>query len=234
MIGEIEMPRRSIPTGPNRGIRYEEHISRLLREKGLAIGATGGASSNPDVHIMYNGNTIPLEIKKDLSADFAQIELRWDRSCGFYFSPDCQNPSYREFLTNHTEFLQQINNTWTEEPRKFTNRNYTLDDLNSDLDNFRDIKVSINAELIEEFYTSKNPSVNYMQIGEKGFYYLKENIFSLNADRLVGEAVLRARVKTRSRSDLKWGFLVAIKLKRVISSEYDIEEQNGKCFPFCL
>jgi len=228
------MPRKSIPEGKNKGIKYEDYISQVLEKKGLTDGTTGGASMNPDMYINHNDVTIPLEVKKDLTADFAQIELRWDRSSGFYYSEKTQNPIYRQFLIDETSFLDKINKTWTDIPKKFTKTNYTIEDLESDLDHFPDIKAQIDATLIEEFYTSKTPSINYMQIGTKGFYYLKENTCSLRADKLIGEATLRARVKTRSRSDLKWGFLVAIKLKKVISSEYDIEEQNGKDFPFCI
>ena len=228
------MPRKSIPEGKNKGIKYEDYISQILENKGLTDGTTGGASKNPDVYINHNYVTIPLEVKKDLSADFAQIELRWDRSSGFYYSERTQNPAFRQFLIDETSFLDQINDIWTDIPIKFTKANHVIEDLESDLDHFPDIKTTINATLIEEFYTSKIPSINYMQIGTKGFYYLKRNICSLNADRLVGEAILRARVKTRSRSYVKWGFLVAIKLKTVVPSEYDIEEQNGKVFPFCL
>lgn len=228
------MPRKSIPEGKNKGIKYEDYISQILGNKGLTDGTTGGASNKPDVYTNFNDVTIPLEVKKDLSADFAQIELRWDSSSGFYYSEKSQNSVFRQFLIDETSFLDKINDTWTDIPIKFTKTNYTIEDLESDLDHFPDIKATIDATLIEEFYTSKNPSVNYMQIGTKGFYYLKENICSLRADKLVGEAILRARVKTRSRSGLKWGFLVAIKLKKVIPSEYDIEEQNGKAFPFCI
>ena len=234
MIGEIKMPRKSIPEGKNKGIKYEDYISQILGNKGLTDGTTGGASSKPDVYTNYNDEIIPLEVKKDLSADFAQIELSWDISSGFYYSERSQNSIFRQFLIDKTNFLDKINDTWTDIPIKFTKKNCIEEDLDSDLDHFPDIKEKIDASLIEEFYTSKTPSINYMQIGTKGFYYLKENICSLSADRLVGEAILRARVKTRSRSSLKWGFLVAIKLKKVTPSEYDIEEQNGKVFPFCL
>lgn len=228
------MPRKSIPKGKNKGIKYEDRISRILSDKGLTDGTTGGATNKPDMCTNYNDVTIPLEVKKDLTADFAQIELRWNESSGFYYSEKTQNPIYRQFLIDETNFLDKINETWTDIPKKFTKSNYTINDLESDLDHFPDIKSPIDATLIEEFYTSKNPSINYMQIGTKGFYYLKENTCSLRADKLTGDAILRARVKTRSRSDLRWGFLVAIKLKKVIYSEYDIEEQNGKEFPFCI
>lgn len=225
------MSRESIPTGKNKGIKYEERIGLILKNKGLMYGTTGGASSNPDVYINHNDSLIPIEIKKDLSADYAQIELRWNNN-GFYYSEKCMNPAYRQFLIDETDFLEEINSTWDGIPRKFAKKNHTDDDRNSDLDNFPDIKRKIDASYIEEFYTTKNPPVNYMQIGSNGFYYLKENLLSLNADRLKGEAILRARVKTRSKTNNKWGFLVAIKLRKVAPSKYDIEENTGKIFPF--
>ena len=58
-----------------------------------------------------------------------------------------------------------------------------------------------------------------------------EDVLSLGVPRLNGKPKLRARVKTRNSSKNLYGFLVAIKLRSVRRSFYDIEEKEGRSFP---
>jgi hypothetical protein len=66
--------RRSVSTGDNVGIRYEHYINRILknREPQTKTSISGGATDNPDGFVNYQSTRFPIEIKKDLSADFAQ------------------------------------------------------------------------------------------------------------------------------------------------------------------
>lgn len=228
------MPRKSISTGKNRGMKYEEKINDFLKKINLQNDGTssGGTTKNPDGYFIHEEQEIPFEIKKDLTADFAQIELSWDSEKRFQYSDKTTNKEFKQFLENNTDFLREINEKWTKEPRKFTKQNLTSEDRNYDLDNFPDIKKEVDVSYIEEFYCSKNPPINYIQIGKKGFYFLKEDVLRMDVPRLNGKPILRARVKTRDIPKNKWGFLVAIKLKGVKSSIYDIEELREKFIPF--
>ncbi|MFX1452269.1 MAG: hypothetical protein ACFFCM_15635, partial [Promethearchaeota archaeon] len=167
------MPRKSIGKGPNLGIKYENHINQILKERGYQLKKTisAGASDAPDGYFWYKGNRYPFEIKRP-NADFAQVELRWDVESGFYYSEMSKNPYFINFLTENTKFLEKINETWTESPKKFTCKNLTQSDRNWDLDHFSDIKESIKVSYIEKFYNLKNPSIFYIQIQNRGFYYL--------------------------------------------------------------
>jgi len=225
--------RKSIHKGDNIGIRYEKYINQILKYRSLQSKAfvSAGASDYPDGFFWYNGQKYPYEIKKDLSADFAQIELDWNEKEGFFYSKRSKNYEFISVLENE-KFLDEINSKWTNIPRKFTRKNITKDDRHWDLDHFPDIKRNIDTCLIEQFYNNKKPPINYIQIGTRGFYYLNNDVAGLGVPRLKGIGILRARVKTRDSRKNKYGFLVAIKLKKVEPSTHDIEEKNGRIFPF--
>jgi hypothetical protein len=99
------------------------------------------------------------------------------------------------------------------------------------LDHFKDIKKNIEVSYIERFYNLKNPPVHYIQIEDRGFFYMGNDILNFGVPRLNGKPYLRARVKTRSSSKNRWGFLVAIKMPYIQESAYDIEEIDSKRFP---
>ena len=110
----------------------------------------------------------PLEIK-DPSGDFAQIELSWNPKQKFFYSPKSKNSKFIPLL-EQANFLEEINRKWKDVPRKFTKRGLTQADHEWDQDHFRDIPRKISTKLIEQFYNSKSPPVNYMQIRNKGFF----------------------------------------------------------------
>lgn len=226
------MPRKSIARGKNLGIKYEERINKILKDKKLQLESTNsaGASDAPDGFFWFNENRYPLEIKRQ-NADFAQVELNWDNKTGFRLSDKSKNLFFSELLKDNTDILEKINKEWSETPRKFTKEKLTQDDRNWDLDHFKDIKNPIDISFIERFYNLKEPSVYYIQIENRGFYYLGRDISELGVPRINGKPYLRARVKTRSASDNKWGFLIAIKMPGIKSSEYDIEEKDDHLFP---
>lgn len=226
------MSRKSIKRGDNKGIKYEERINRILKDKSLQLNNTqsAGASDLPDGYFWYKGNRYPLEIKKT-SGDFAQVELRWTKDRRFYYSPRSKNLEFIDFLSDQTNFLDRINREWTNSPKKFTKNNLKQEDRHWDLDHFKDIKQDIEVSYIETFYNLKTPSVHYIQIEGRGFFYMGEDPLNLGVPRLNGKPYLRARVKTRSSSKNRWGFLVAIKMPYIKESDYDIEEINNKKFP---
>jgi hypothetical protein len=224
--------RYSISSGKNRGIRYEDKINEILKRKGLQPqGFTpGGATDAPDSIFTYRGVNHPLEVKRDLSADFAQLELRWSSSDKFLFSTRSKNAKFIPFLEG-TGFLDEINEKWGKTPLKFTAGNVGEGERHRDLDNFPDIFRDIRINAVEEFYNSKQPPIHYIQIGTRGFYYMGEDVLSLGVPRLDGKPKLRARVKTRDSSRNLYGFLVAAKLRGVRRSLYGLEEKEGRSFP---
>ena len=227
------MPRKSISKGPNKGIKYERRINDILKSHDLQLDSTqsAGASDNPDGFFWYKGSRFPLEIKKP-SADFAQIELRWEENKRFYYSPRSKNLDFISFLSDQSNFLEEINQNWQEIPKKFSKAHLVERDRHWDLDHFKDIKKQISVRYIEEFYNSKCPPVHYIQIEKRGFFYMGEDIANLDVPRINGNPYLRARVKTRSASRNKWGFLVAIKMPGIKKSTHDIQELDGRIFPF--
>lgn len=230
--------RRSVASGENKGIKYETYINQILKHKKLQerIMKSAGATDKPDGYFVFNGEYYPLEIKKDLSADFAQVELDWNARNGFSYSTRSKNEKYILFLEKE-DFLSEINKKWNHTPKKFTEGQGNGFNRNWDLDHFPDIRKDIGAKairLVEKFYALKPTPIRYMQIGGRGLFYMDSNPLGLSASRLNGEGVLRARVKTRSLSRNAWGFLVAIKVRGVIPSVCDIEEAAGRIFPFPL
>jgi hypothetical protein len=224
--------RKSVSTGNNIGIRYENYINQILKKKSCQPMnlSSAGATDRPDGYFSHNG-MYPFEIKRDLGADFAQIELNWDTEKRFFYSNKSKNFKFVPVLESK-KFLDEVNSKWTSTPRRFTKINVDALDRNWDQDHFQDIQREIDAKLVEDFYNLKEPPVNYIQIGGRGFFYMNADVAKLNVPRLKGTGILRARVKTRDSKENKYGFLVAIKLRTVIRSTYDIEEKNGRTFPF--
>ncbi|MCW3985827.1 MAG: hypothetical protein NWE91_05395 [Candidatus Bathyarchaeota archaeon] len=226
-------PRKSVSTGANIGIRYEQHINHLLKNKGLQPKkiVSAGATDSPNGFVDYHSINFPIEIKKDLSADFAQIELNWDIKKRFFYSKRSKNNEFISILKKE-KFLDEINTRWSGIPRKFTRNFLTKNDRYRDLDEFPDIKREIKENLIEQFYNLKSPPIHYIQIGGYGFFCMGNDVAGLGMPRLIGKGTLRARVKTRNSRKNLYGFLVAIKLRSLKPSSYDIEEKNGRTFPF--
>ena len=227
------LPRKSIARGKNLGIKYEEKINKILKDKKLQLISTGsaGASNAPDGYYWHKQKRYPIEIKGQ-NADYAQVELRWDKKSGFFYSKESKNPYFANFLMKNTNFLEEINEVWIDIPRKYTNKKLAPDDRHWDLDHFNDIKKNVDISYIERFYNLKKPPVYYIQIQNRGFYFLGKDNSSLKVPRINGKPYLRARVKTRSASNNRWGFLVAIKMPGIIPSTYDIEEIETRKFPF--
>ena len=167
-----------------------------------------------------------------MSADFAQIELKWNSVKRFYYSEKSHNTAFRELMIKQKAFLEEINRRWTKSPRKYTKDEKDQSDRDYDLTNFNNFTREVDVEYIEQYYNNKEEPVYYIQIGRKGFFYMSKDILNLGVPRLNGKAVLRARVKTRSATNNTWGFLVAIKLKSVTASSFDLEELDGRNFPF--
>lgn len=226
-------PRQSVSIGDNVGIRYEQHINQLLKSRGFQLKTTvsAGATDSPDGFVNHQSVQFPIEIKKDLSADFAQIELNWDMNKRFSYSRRSKNNEFISILSKE-KFLDKINSRWKGAPRKFTKNALTTNDRHKDLDEFPDIKQEITAKLIEQFYNLKSPPIYYIQIGGYGFFYMGKDIAGLGVPRLIGKGILRARIKTRNSRKNQYGFLVAIKLRSLKPSTHDIEEKNGRVFPF--
>lgn len=226
-------PRKSVSAGANIGIRYEQNINQLLKNKGLQPKkiVSAGATDSPNGFVDYHSINFPIEIKKDLSADFAQIELNWDRKKRFFYSKRSKNKEFISILKKG-KFLDEINTRWSGIPRKFTQKIPTKNDRYRDLDEFPDIKREIKAKLIEQFYNLKDPPIHYIQIGGYGFYCMGDDVAGLGVPKLKGKGIIRARVKTRNSRKNLYGFLVAIKLRSLKPSKYDIEEKSGRIFPF--
>ena len=226
-------PRKSVSAGANIGIRYEQNINQLLKNKGFQPKriTSAGPTDRPNGFVNFQSINFPIEIKKDLSADFAQIELNWNIKRRFFYSERSKNNEFISILRKE-KFLDEINTRWTGIPRKFTQKVLTTNDRYRDLDEFPDIKREIEANLIEQFYNLKNPPIHYIQIGGYGFFCMGNDFAALGMPRLIGKGILRTRIKTRNSKKNLYGFLVAIKLRSLKPSAYDIEEKNGRTFPF--
>jgi hypothetical protein len=223
-----------VATGPNKGTKYEATILNILKNKDLLPEGVmpAGSTDKPDGYFLCPTGQYPLEIK-DPSGDFAQIELDWNPKRKFFYSNKSKNFRFIPLLEK-TKFLDRINNKWKDIPRKFTKSILTKGDHEWDQDHFKDIRDIISTKLIEQFYNSKIPQINYIQISNKGFFYMTSDPAKLEIPHFEGEAILRARVKTRSLRKIKYGFLVAVKIKAgsVKPSTHDIEEKEGRQFPF--
>ena len=215
------------------GTKYERKIRDILVKhgiikKGSAVGGFNARSR--DLHFEIGGSSFYLEIKKDFGkgvnkADYGQIELKYDlESKKFRFTDNPRVSKKKRDLFEKSGFLDKINNSWRKVPNRYKNiKDFTLEHKSQDQRNFQSVYHEYPIQFIHEYYAIEN--CFYIQIGNGGgFFYMDDDPANLNVDRLNGISYFRARIKTRSsKRPNQYGFLVAIKLKNLEPSSYDLE-----------
>lgn len=236
----------------NLGFEYEDKILDILKAKKLVPQnkkKTGG-SDKADLIVNFKNSEIITELKdKNKGADYGQKELNWDPvklwswSLGKNKKEDATVKLFRglKIIENHIDknyiprkYSKKKNN---KDKIKSIYEDVTVEDYHYDLKNMEKNNIPIPQETLFKYYAIKN--CFYIQIEKSGFYHLKKDKFNLGTQQFDGQICLRTRAKYRgSKKNIPskpwdYGLLAKIDLKKKPKpSKFDIEELDGREFPF--
>ena len=234
----------------NKGDIYELKHYRILHDNEYDVDPPAGSdNSKADIEFRskVNGETIKLEMKEKLAADYAQMNLNYNNSTNKfwidktdYYKAEATatesaltmigvaeelnviahaNRHWNPSSTNRPERFNPIYNTWT----STTRRPGRL----SDIANFKDppnITGPKVEDAIETYYTTKD--TYYIQIQGYGLYHMKKDIRNWGTPGLkdsMSSAEIRLRVKTNDAPKNTWSFLMALKVMGLTKSPLDMD-----------
>ncbi len=214
----------------NLGQKYEDEINQILEDKGFfplqLKGNLGGNS--PDSAFTHRNGIYYLELKNKNAPDFGQKFMTWNEGSGWsWTTPDEITGMYDSF-----NVLGRINsnfkpNLFTKDKNSFQPQ-YKIEDQKA-FENTFDLDA---GDYLHRYYANKN--CYYIQIENKGFYYLEQDVANLGVPQFDPDLTLRLRAKERDKSSHhSYSFLAVIRLKArsIRKTGYDIEEKGGKIFP---
>lgn len=220
--------------GYNKGDEYEDKITKILIEKKILPQnfKRAGASNRSDIEIKYKNKIIFIEIKnKNKGADYGQKELKWSKEKKFFWTEKKINDPIVKLYNELNIIDNYIDKSFV--PRRYSKKlnEITNEDKKYDL---RMCEKTVKIPLEALFLYYKDKKCYYIQIENSGFYFLSKDISNLGVPKYDGEIGLRLRAKTRSsKKPYMYGLLGKIALlKKPTPSEYDLEQKDGKKFPF--
>ena len=163
----------------NKGDIYESSICGYL-----GSAAAGPTHDVPDCWFNSDGNKQPLEVKLSLSADFGQINMRYDTDKSKFIWGNSNNTEMMDYYNKlpiiynsvtYNSVLDLVNAVWDFAPSKslLTSRSSKQEHMEAwikDKAKFKNHIVYIPFDTIIKFYTNKKfegKQCNYIQIGHK-------------------------------------------------------------------
>ncbi len=210
----------------NLGQKYEKKIQEILQNRGLL---PDNLCLN-DAGFRHNGMNFFVEVKNRAAPDFGQKKLNWDKQNGWQWSE-------KDIITDLYDQLgvmKYIDKNFV--PRRYTVSASSISMLDKKFDRQQFEKSGIvldNPKYLNEFYARKN--CFYIQIEDKGFYHLKNDVANLVVPRFMPELTLRLRAKTHQSIPIySYSFFAVIQAKTnaMLKSPYDLEEKIGEFPPF--
>jgi len=204
----------------NLGQKYESKIKELLNDLGILPIDTKGN----DAGFYHLGNAYYLEVKNKKAPDYGQKKLNWNKSDGWQWSiPDNITAMYDLF-----RLRELINPTFV--PRRYSKPKeiITLEDRVFDQEFFELSGFPADINLLYEYYAKKD--CYYMQIENKGFYYLKTDVAELRVPQFITTLTFRLRAKAHHYlpfSDYSFFAVLNVRLRDCVSSGYDLEQKVG-------
>lgn len=205
----------------NAGQLYEMKIQEILAERNLLPYDLRGN----DAGFFHRGAAYYVEVKNKTAPDFGQKKLVWSKMKGWQWSEkDAVTDLYDELGV-----IKHIDRNFI--PRKYTvsANNLSVLDKRYDRQTFekRNIPLS-NASYLYEFYARKH--CYYIQIENKGLYFLKNDVANLLVPRFNPELTLRLRAKTHHSVPVHaYSFFAVIQARTsgMLISPFDLEEKVG-------
>jgi hypothetical protein len=212
----------------NLGLTYEDRIISILEERGLLPFELKTNLQGNDAGFRHNGLDRYLELKNKTDTDFGQKGLKWNSQDGWEWKElDVITEMYSEIGILRQIGKQFRPNLYTVSKFDFTLQHRILDQRAFE----KQIDLS-GADYLHKFYARKN--CFYIQVENKGFYYLERDIANLGVPRFDPTLRLRLRAKVRnSFPAYNYGFFATLKVNKrsIRKSDFDIEEKMGRRFP---
>lgn len=220
----------------NRGKAYEQLVfSKLKRARLLdrnCLAPAGDDPSRPDAVFLYRGASYNLEVKiNELDVEFGELALTYnvDRNkWELAGQASSIGEAKRDFLKS-VKAEDYINRVWgpAGPPMKFIypdTKTFTQQLKEHDQRMFQKHYLSVPLSGIEAFYAAK--STYYLQIGKKGFYYMRDDAGGIGAPKFMPRKVaLKLRLKTNDASrPHRYSFVVALCAEDIKPSIYDIDK----------
>lgn len=196
------------------GIRYEKQIYNIVNRCILRLNGSpfniqetdslGGCGSANDIVCNWNGQDIPIEIKKKGTPDWMQCKLLYTDG-KWSGSPSCRIPEkcrdlFERLIENKILFNGMI--------PVFCEKNITHEEwtkIKRDSDDFKDMYFDCPDDTIKTLYTEKG--CKYIQISDKGLYHLGDDICGFNVPEFTCKQEMRIRTKIHTRKNVS-GFCV--------------------------
>lgn len=219
----------------NRGKAYEHLIFKKLKQAKLldrrCVAPAGDNPAEPDAIFMFQGHSHNLEVKiNELDVEFGELAVTYDIDKNKWQLAG-QNTvignAKRDFLRS-VRAEEYINTVWgaAGPPMKFLftdNKNFTQELKEHDMRMFPKKFLSVPLSGIEAFYAAK--STYYLQIGKRGFYYMREDSGGIGAPKFMPRKVaLKLRLKTNAvNPPHRYSFVVALVAEEIKPSIFDID-----------
>lgn len=224
-----------------KGFLYETNAYNALKKYKIATGKPAGASSDkPDLVIKSKTNkTAGVELKNKPTAAGSLVLKYYDGE--WHFGETDNNPE-KEFLQSVGEkvgVLKKLNSSWKNPALKYENGKKTykgfkdaVEAYRYDLNKFGNLYIDVESKVISDYYNAKKCS--YMNVGNRGFYLLNNDVLGLNAllkkERLplipdfstpnVAKTKIRVRVQDKSRGNYQ--FVFTFQFSSIKPSPYNI------------
>lgn len=220
----------------NRGKAYEYLIFKKLKQAKLldrrCLSPAGDNPAEPDAIFVYSGGSYNLEVKiNELDVEFGELALSYDieKSRWELAGQDTQiGRAKREFLRT-VRAEQYINQVWGPygPPMKYLytdTKRFTKELKQHDMVTFQRRFLSVPLSGIEAFYAAK--STYYLQIGKRGFYYMRDDAGGIGVPKFMPRKVaLKLRLKTNDASlPYRYSFVVALCAEEIKPSIFDIDK----------
>lgn len=212
----------------NKGQNYEPHINKILEDKGFFPLHLRGHLEGRDSAFIHNGVIYYLELKNNAAPDFGQKALRWNHRDGWTWTTEDEvTKMYDDFKVRERIPKSFTPNLYTVSVKDFANSHRVADQRA-----FEQVIPLEQKHYLHKFYARKQ--VHYIQVEDRGFYHLEQDVANLQVPQFDPDLTLRLRAKVRSSdSPNNYSFfaVIRVKSKSIRKTTFDIEEGFGKQFP---
>lgn len=238
----LRHPRNSNGSGCSReGKKYELDVHNVVskvinKENGLRFNTQkenelGGCSSRPDIICnFYEQGDLCIEVKKKLTPDWMQCVLK------FNMEERRWKPSTKTSNKTRPIFTELLNNMpfklFNERIPQFCVRSITHKEwirMKSETTDFNDQYFSCPSNTIADLYYAKG--CKYIQISEKGLYYLRNDTCNFNVPLFSCMQKVRIRTKVHRRKNPKGFCSLSVTLSCIprnindlVSSDYSLDD----------
>lgn len=211
------------------GFVYENTVLEEIKKAGLQglIVENAGANANkPDADFKINNNIFNLEVKLNSDAQMGGASIIYNKSNNqFSFSTSLPNDEIESVIleaikTKEVELINLINFVVSEEknievqskfPFHCSKETWEKAQKNNFLVN---VKIPCSIDFLRHHLSKKN--IDYIQIGGKGIYWIKNNSANLPVDQLDGTFTVEIRTgRSGSKKSPKGDFRVVTGAIRV-------------------